>query len=230
MGIALRNSIEYIKRNFPELRLKHRSSQSVQWKGRLYANLKYKDIEIATAPLIEVHISSEYPVLLPKVFDVEDRFEWEHKYPDNSLCVATEFDLSIGLAGSASISDYFDKFLFPYFISYESWKRTGNPVFGERSHGAAGVYESLAAYFKVDVQHTTELKRLLSWAAKMSRFIKLFKRQERSIMQQRFALRIGQLRKSGIVGLKRVYKSLEMADEYEKMYYEYMRRIENTKE
>lgn len=52
-------------------------------------------------------------------------------------------------------------------------------MFGERSHGAAGVYESLAAYFKVDVQYTSELKRLLSWASKKGRFIKLFNRHER---------------------------------------------------
>ena len=89
MGIALRNSIEYINENFPELRLKHIASHSVQLKGRLYANLKYDDIEVSIAPRIEIHLSSEYPFVLPRVFDTDARFQWEHKYPDNSLCVAT---------------------------------------------------------------------------------------------------------------------------------------------
>lgn len=225
MGISIAGNAEYIRQNYPELRLIERTNNEATWQGRLCVHLQYKHIEISIAPRLEIVLSSDYPLQPPKVFDTDHRFVWDHKYPDNSLCVATEFDLLVGLAGSTCLSDYFERFLFPYFISYESWMETREPIFGERTHGAPGIYESLGNYFGVDSQRTTELRRLLRWASKKTKFRRIFERFEWAPTARRFSHRIGILRKANLIGLKRLYECLHRADQPEKLYYEYQKRL-----
>lgn len=65
------------------------------------------------------------------------------------------------LKDSKSISDYIDKFLVPYFISYEYWKERGVDVFGDRSHGIEGIFESIKEFLEFPKAINEELYFLL---------------------------------------------------------------------
>lgn len=226
MGELNNKSRKYIEDSFPEVIITE-DQFNIYARGRFIINAQYQDITIEIAPKLKLIVPKNYPQRLPMVYELDGKIKAEHLLSDHGLCVATEFDLILELSTSKSIEDYFDKFLIPYFISYQSWIEKGKYIFGDRTHGLPGIYESLGEYFNINPKNREYIQKLLQWAAKMIPFFKIFSCKDRISLRRKFNNRIAILRGVGIHNLRRVYKNLISLKEYEKHYYLYKRFLEN---
>ncbi|UTC63746.1 hypothetical protein E4O00_07285 [Treponema sp. OMZ 788] len=200
-------SIDFIHQTFPEVSI-YQEASSVIFEGRFILRGRYKDFIMEAAPRLKLVMDHNYPHVLPKVFDVDDAVKYDHKFQDNSLCLATPIDIRLRLLSSKNISDYIDDFLIPYFISYKYWEQSGKKIdiYGDRSHGKKGIIESLADFFNLDCNDEITIRLLFSWAAKVNKFKKLIPKEKQYGFIQKYSNQISKLRKLGMMELKRYYK------------------------
>ena len=192
--------------------------------GRFVINAKYNQLEVKSAPRLIILIPNNYPEELPEVYETEGKIKNDHVMSNGGLCLATEFDLRTELCKSKSIEDYIDKFLIPFFISDYSWKTTGKYIFGDRSHGIEGIYQSISDYFKLKKNDRDFIKNLLRWSIKDKPFRLIFVDDNfRLKIRNIYSHKIGLFRKIGILNIKKIYKSLINLNELEKKYYEYLK-------
>jgi len=172
---------------------------------------------LSIAPRLLIILPINYPNELPLVFETEGKIKNDHVMFDGGLCLATEFDLRVGLCDSKSIKDYIDKFLIPFFISDYSWRTKREYVFGDRSHGVAGFYQSIADYFKLKEINKDCIQNILRWSIRERSFKTIFSDDsERLKVKNKYSLRIGVFRKVGILNIKKIYKALISMKEFEK--------------
>lgn len=201
---AIEPSIDFIQNEFPEVSI-HKEDAQLIFEGRFILRGKHKDFVMETAPKLKLIMHKDYPHILPTVIDVDNVIDYDHKFEDKSLCVATPIDISLGLLNSLNISDYINGFLIPYFISYEYWKQSGKKIdiYGDRSHGYKGIIESLADFFNVDCRDEKKILLLFAWAARINKFKKLFPKEQHHNLIKKHCRKIEMLRKLGIGELKR---------------------------
>ena len=189
MGNVILNSRRFISNHYPEMKVIIENDTLIVWEGRFYIDIEYEGISVNSAPRLGIKFHKCYPSKLPIVYDLDDRFSGtSHRFvilnPENEkienyrnkklLCLASYVDMDLQLSNSLSIEDYVIKFLLPYFISYEGFVTSGKYVFGERKHGADGIYESLADYFLIDKENRELLRDLLIWSTKTKKFKDVF--------------------------------------------------------
>jgi hypothetical protein len=148
-----------------------------------------------------------YPVSSPRIHDVDDFVkDYAHKFIDGDLCVGTAFDLQLVLINSLCISDYFDHFLVPYFISYEYWRKYKKDIYGSRGHGIDGVVESMQDFFGIPQDDLLLFERLITWASKQERFEHCIPVSLRAQYKIKYSDKISRIRRLGMPRLKAMYK------------------------
>jgi hypothetical protein len=225
----LENSIAYIKSKFQEIIIT-RTDNGVVFNGRFFIAARKDDFEISVAPRLEIILPQRYPLEFPIVKDIDNVIHYDHVYTDGTLCVATMFDLQLKLQRSHCISDYFEYFLIPYFISYEYWKKTGVDIFGDRTHGIYGVFESLQDHFGISKKDIYLLKDLICWASRKIKFRKLVLKGKQAGYIDKYSLKIGVLRKTSVPRLRRIYKLIELfqfSDRNKKEFTEQVQKLIN---
>jgi len=205
-------SIDFICQTFPEVAI-HQESLSVIFEGRFVLQGKYKNFVMEAAPRLKLVMDTNYPHILPKVFDIDNAVSYDHKFQDNTLCLATPIDIKLRLLSSNDISDYIDKFLIPYFISYKYWEQSGQKIdiYGDRSHGKKGIIESLADFFNLECNDEITIHLLFSWAAKINKFRRLVPKENQDNFIKKYSNQISKLRKLGIFELRKYFKYIKMS-------------------
>ena len=208
MGI-IEDSISYIRETYPEVLISDEKDYIV-FEGRFVIEAEHDDFKIHIAPRLRIRFPKNYPQEFPITFDVDNKITYDHKFTDGKLCLATEIDIIANLRYSKNISDYIEKFLIPYFISFEYWKETGIDIFGDRSHGIEGIFESLKEFLELPKATNDELYFLLCWAAKINKFERAANNKiEQSELKSRYSIKIAKLRKLGIHFLKKQIKLID---------------------
>lgn len=128
----------------------------------------YKFIEISG--VLNIHRSIEQYVLnksyelslfIPKSEDelpyVIDRGsidkDYPHIYSNGQLCLATEIDMVREFVNNPSLVNWISRFVEPYYVTYEYYKRYGEYPEGDRLHGEDGIVQSYMDIFAVDGRH-----------------------------------------------------------------------------
>lgn len=205
----IESSIDCIRREFPEVSIQRKGAQVI-FEGRFILRGKYKGFVMEAAPRLKIIMNNNYPDIPPEVFDVDNAIDYDHKFKDGALCVATPIDISLGLLNSKSISDYINLFLIPYFISFKYWKQSGKKkdIYGDRSHGYEGYIETLADFFDLSYSDKNKVILLLAWAAKIKKFKKLFSKEQQPLLIKKYITKIERLRRIGFDNLKKYYKDI----------------------
>ena len=194
--------INYVVKRFPEVSTINERG-SLLFSGYFIIEARHGNFNIHIAPKLELLINRNFPQVLPVVYDKEDYVENFHKNSDGSLCLATEIDMLLGVV-SGKIEDYFDKFLIPYFLSYEYFKKYGIPLFGERKHGAEGIFQSLSDYFDIDLNKNYDfIFNLFLWTSKKQKFLKIFRNHEERKKAVHYSEKVKKLRSLGIINLRK---------------------------
>lgn len=131
-----------------------------------YPNLKYDDKKNILTGTINICkkcndeiIRKSYDLLIdfnkssvPYVYDIGKKIKknYEHKYVDSRLCLATDVEQFIFLQKEQKISLWIEHFVEPYFISYEYYQLYGIYPFGSYSHGKKGIIEFYEQYFNLE--------------------------------------------------------------------------------
>jgi len=92
---------------------------------------------------------------IPYVIDRSGSIEkdYPHRYPDGMLCLATEIDMVLEFEKDPSLVNWMQRFVEPYYVIYEYYKRYGEYPEGDRAHGEDGIVQSYMDIFSVDGQH-----------------------------------------------------------------------------
>ena len=195
MGTYLENSIAYMTKNHPFLKIKEKDG-SVFFEGRMYivaqsVNPVFK-IQICPKIRLSININGRG---IPSCVYLGESQDYPHINKDGTLCVATDFDIMFRLQNSVCISDYIERFLKPFFLSFEYWKKTGKPLFGERSHGTQGIIESIKEYTNSHKLTNDDVVLLLAWAADRVKFKRIIPKEKQSVFLSRYQNKIAKLRK-----------------------------------
>ena len=209
MADSVNNAINFIKKTFPETSLRIENNNFI-FSGMFIIEAKKDDFIIKISPQLDVVINSKYPSVLPRVFDTCNYVKGFHKNYDNSLCLGTEVDIGLVLANS-NIENYFNLFFFPYFLSYEYFKELNKPLYGERQHGAEGIFQSLEDIFNY---HANDkyifMYKLLLWASRKRKFHRVFNKQEDRNKAYKYINCIISLRKVGPQILRDTVRMIEL--------------------
>lgn len=101
---------------------------------------------------IKIIVCEEYPIELPKVYDIGNSIEntYIHRYSDGELCLESITRLKL-FCKSHSVKEFVDLFLINYLCSYLYYKRYLMYPNGERPHGLEGEYDFLKDFFDLPV-------------------------------------------------------------------------------
>lgn len=220
MGRFIEDSVVFLKELYPELKI-ITTDYGLEVSGRLVIEAIYKGHEINIAPKVLLQISSIYPKIFPRAYELEQEYSSDHLLDNGALCVGSPFDLMVELSNSSHISDYFHKFLIPYFLSIYFHKTTGKYIFGERKHGAAGIYDSIADFFGIHSKEIQLTKKLFKCAARKGKLHRIAP-SNASVLSRQYGDKIATLRAVDLDGLRNLYQHLEIMKDAEKMYFNYL--------
>lgn len=208
MGSYLENSVAYMRKNHPSLKIEE-TDDSVIFEGMVYivAQCTNPFFRIQICPKIKLSVNKD-GLGIPLCVYLGKMHDYPHINKDGTLCVATDFDIMLRLQNSFCVSDYIEQFLKPFFLSFEYWKKTGKPLFGERSHGERGVIESIKEYTNSYKLSDEDVVLLLAWAADRVKFKRIIPKEKQSVFRSRYQNKIAKLRKLDGFYLWRMYESL----------------------
>lgn len=123
--------------------------QSIQ--GVFAMNSVHNEIRFAKCYTLRINLSVDK---LPTVKDIGHHIDvnYPHRYSNRELCLGTDTEiiLTCVIDGSFDVYLWFEKFVIPYYYSYEYYNRMGEYPFGERSHGSKGILEYYMDVFNLD--------------------------------------------------------------------------------
>lgn len=206
MGEYLENSIAYMTNNCRSLQIEENGNLIV-FNGRLYvvARCSNPDFRIQICPKIRLTIDKDGRGV-PSCVYLGETQGYPHINKDKTLCVSTDFDIMLRLKNSVCISDYIERFLKPFFLSFEYWKKTGKPLFGERSHGAQGIIESIKEYANLQNFSDEDAVLLVGWAANRTKFRRLVTKDKQYRFLSRYQNKLAKLRKMDSFFLSNLYE------------------------
>lgn len=206
MGEYLENSIEYMKNNHPFLKIEE-MDDCVVFSGKMYI------VALCENPLFKIQIKPQISISInkdglgvPSCVYLGETQGYPHINKDKTLCVSTDFDIVLKLQNSVCISDYIEQFLKPFFLSFEYWKKTGKPLFGERSHGAQGIIESIKEYANLQNVSDEDAVLLVGWAANRTKFRRLVPKDKQYRFLSRYQNKLARLRKMDSFFLLNIYE------------------------
>lgn len=150
--MKLQNNVKLLCSEFEGLKIQENFANSILVSGSIEVDSIVCDEHINETYLVQIDIPVSYPNELPIIKELSSKVDnkYSHRYSDSSLCLATEADMHVQLFPNYSLSDYVTKFVLPYFISYEYYKKYKVFPFGERSHGIKGILEFYGEAFGTD--------------------------------------------------------------------------------
>lgn len=134
---------------YDKLHIEKESNQEIILTGEILVNRTASSYTLYKTYHIEVHIPFESDKL-PYVFDIGNAIDsnYNHQYKDGPLCLETDFAIRIRFVDGLNLVSWMQKFVEPYFFSYEYYQRFGCFPFGERSHGIEGILQSFGDVFQ----------------------------------------------------------------------------------
>lgn len=167
LSISLED-IKWLSENYP--RLKYINQEPALIKGTIDFGMLYlgdhylinslspQDLNhplyIKDSYEIEITLQTMPASILPSVREINGRIKKAkdkhykenladvHMYPSEHLCLCTHPEENIKLPNGFLLKDFFNHLLIPYFYGQSHFEKTGNWIFGERSHGCLGIFES----------------------------------------------------------------------------------------
>lgn len=99
---------------------------------------------------IRILLTNDFPREYPCVFEIKNRIPRvpsRHIYKNGMCCIGTPVDLWLLFQDKFSLVEYVKVPITQYFISQVFYEQKGEWLFGERSHGKEGIWESLFQIF-----------------------------------------------------------------------------------
>lgn len=101
---------------------------------------------------VKLCIMKNFPYSIPKLYVYDCPNEMEHKYTDDSVCLATIGEILQFLTRNSSLIAFIDKFVDSFIFSLDWFEKYKTYPFGERKHGGIGLLD----YYLNDLNLTVD--------------------------------------------------------------------------
>ena len=110
----------------------------------------HNDVRLVEDFKLQIIVPAGYPNSLPKVKEISGIIEreYEHLYPDGTLCLGIQGELLIAQLKNPSLTALLDGPVCSYLYSYLYHKRYRRYPFGDRAHGASGILQYYEELFR----------------------------------------------------------------------------------
>lgn len=90
---------------------------------------------------VKLCIMKNFPYSIPKLYVYDCPNEMEHKYTDDSVCLATIGEILQFLIRNSSLIAFIDKFVDSFIFGLDWYEKYKTYPFGERKHGYEGAFD-----------------------------------------------------------------------------------------
>ena len=184
------SEVEWLKKSYPDLTFDYGTPSII--KGLFKFDAIYDTLRVRDAYEIKITLSERSPSMLPVVKETggrikkakekhgKDSFADVHLYADDASCLCTYPEEKIKLPNGFNLKDFFEFLLIPHFYAQSQFEKTGRWIWGERSHGSLGHFES---YLDFGNKNNPDLvKKYLEDLKKIpdsERFLRLLSRKDK---------------------------------------------------
>lgn len=143
--------LDALLNEYPNLKIVESNEKRIQLSGTILVHREYNDFSIRKEYSVNIIIPLNSDKL-PSVIDIENQIDrkYPHRYRDGSLCLATDTQIRLFFVDGFNLLEWMDKFVEPYYFSYEYFSRFQVFPFGERSHNDEGILETYQDIFLAD--------------------------------------------------------------------------------
>ncbi len=143
---------------YPTLKIVKETNNELVLAGKVNIFCRAKQFSLCKDYNIRVVFFKDLSIL-PRVFELDDEIDssYEHKYQDGGLCLETDAAIWFNFIDGFDISEWFDKYVKSYFVSYEYKKKYGSYPFGDRRHGVDGIIDYYGELFKIKDDNAVQL-------------------------------------------------------------------------
>lgn len=163
------NGLDDFLKNYSAMMLKPRADSDSLWlMGSVRINHQFQSYPaINTKISLEIEIPKDFPYKPPIFKELNRYFPVSGDYhvnPDQTLCLASPFQLKMFLVATPDFNEFFQKFFIPFaYAVCLKIQHNIDMVFGELSHGGNGEIEDFEEAFGVSGRfHVLGCLRLLS--------------------------------------------------------------------
>lgn len=147
-----KSEVKWLKKFYPDLTFIPGTPPII--KGLFKFDAVYNGLRVRDTYKIEITLSDRFPSILPKVKEIGGRikkakekhkknsFADVHLYTDDSSCLCAYPEEKIKLPNGFNLKDFFEHLLTPHFYAQNRFEKTGEWIWGDRSHGTLGLLES----------------------------------------------------------------------------------------
>lgn len=145
-------NLELLCLQYPDLICKYSADgELLSIEGSFLLNRVYGDTSYCKVYSIAIYV---YDNMIPYAKETGNKISknYTHRYPDGGLClgVDSEIELTCLEGNYFDIEKWFERFVVPYFFSYEYYMDKHQYPFGDRSHDKLGIAELYMELFRVD--------------------------------------------------------------------------------
>lgn len=129
---------------FPQLRFETRSGKV--WLAGPFMILGERGVEV-TRYEIAVRLPSDFPKTIPDLFEVGGRIGWtaeEHTFRNGRACLFVPGERWQHWPLGSTLVEFLQGVVRSHLVGHAHYEAVGNWPWGERSHGAEGIFESYA--------------------------------------------------------------------------------------
>ena len=140
-------------KSYPRMTLRPVKSADLIFEGVFeFAAIDDQGKKISDEYEIRIEVPSNFPSQLPNVYEIGKRIPRSaenHVNPDGSLCLGSPLRLKILAARTPSLVGYASNCILPFLYAHSM----GSFMFGELSHGVAGLIEDYKDMLNVPTEH-----------------------------------------------------------------------------
>lgn len=129
------------------------SDEKTEWKifGTIKATAIFYGVEIDIDHQVIIKIKKDYPISIPKTYGMNNSVsQFFHTNPDGSFCLAAPYEMEKLFRKEPTLLFFVDNLLIPFLYAYQFKKIYHKLPYGERAHGARGIWESYRQILQLD--------------------------------------------------------------------------------
>jgi len=100
---------------------------------------------------LEIVVPRRFSAELPAVREVGGRISKDfHRNPDGTLCLGSPLRLRMTLGGSASLTVFVERCVFPFLFGFVTYEKHGSLPFDELDHGTPGLLDEYCEILRIE--------------------------------------------------------------------------------
>ena len=141
--------IKELCQKYPDLVIVTCQSDRIVLEGAITVNHRIDSYTLCKTYKVRIIIFPDSD-MLPEIYETDGVIKnYQHQYTNGKLCLETDTYIKWYFREEFKLTVWMEKFVIPYFISYEFYVKYDEFPFGDRLHGYLGILQSYQDIFQV---------------------------------------------------------------------------------